>query len=66
MLQFNIGFTAGMETTKVAHQWLQKGNEMDKILVVSNHSRDTYRNTTYIATHNQTGQQVGTKIRNSS
>jgi glycosyltransferase involved in cell wall biosynthesis len=41
----NIGFTAGMETTKVAHEWIQKGNEMDKILVVSNHSRDTYRNT---------------------
>ena len=52
----NIGFTAGMETTQVAHQWLLKGNEMDKILVVSDHSRDTYRNTTYIATHNETGQ----------
>jgi glycosyltransferase involved in cell wall biosynthesis len=53
----NIGFTAGMETTQVAHEWIQKGNQMDKILVVSNHSRDTYRNTTYIATHNETGQQ---------
>jgi len=51
----NIGFTAGMETTRVAHQWIQKGNEMDKILVVSNHSRDTYRDTVYVATHNQTG-----------
>ncbi len=54
----NIGFTAGMETTKVAHQWIQKGNEVDKILVVSNHSRDTYRNTVYLATHNQTNQQI--------
>ena len=58
----NIGFTAGMETTKVAHQWIQKGNEMDKILVVSNHSRDTYRNTTYMATHNQTGQETELKL----
>ena len=31
----NIGYTAGIETTKVAPAWLQKGNEMDKILVVS-------------------------------
>jgi len=53
----NIGFTAGMETTQVAHQWIQKGNEVDKILVVSDHSRDTYRNTVYVATHSETGQQ---------
>jgi glycosyltransferase involved in cell wall biosynthesis len=58
MAPINIGFTAGMETTKVAHQWIQKGNEIDKILVVSDHSRDIYRDTVYIATHNQTGQQV--------
>jgi len=53
----NIGFTAGMETTQVAPEWIQKGNEMDKILVVSNHSRDIYRASVYIATHNETGQQ---------
>ena len=47
-----------METTKVAHQWIQKGNEVDKILVVSDHSRDTYRNTSYIATHNETNHQM--------
>jgi len=58
----NIGFTAGMETTKVAHEWIQKGNQMDKILVVSNHSRDIYRNTTYVATHNQTGQETELKL----
>ena len=42
----NIGYTAGIETTKVAPQWLQKGNEeVDKILVVSNHAKTTYENT---------------------
>jgi len=42
----NIGYTAGIETTKVAPQWLQKGNEeVDKILVVSNHSKSTYEST---------------------
>jgi len=45
MCPINIGYTAGIETTKVSPQWLQKGNEMDKILVVSNHAKDTYVNT---------------------
>ncbi len=41
----NIGYTAGIETTKVSPIWLQKGNEMDKIIVVSNHAKNTYINT---------------------
>ena len=41
----NMGYTAGIETTKVAPQWLVKGNEMDKILVVSNHAKTTYEST---------------------
>ncbi len=53
----NVGFTAGIETTKVAPPWLQKGNEMDKILVVSEHSANVYRQTAYVVTHNQTGEQ---------
>jgi len=54
----NIGYTAGIETTRVAHEWLQKGNLMDKIIVVSNHSKDVYEKTTYDATDTQTGQAV--------
>jgi hypothetical protein len=45
----NIGYTAGMETTKVAPQWLEKGNMMDKIIVVSSHSKQIYENTEYSA-----------------
>jgi glycosyltransferase involved in cell wall biosynthesis len=52
----NIGYTAGIETTKVAPQWLQKGNEMDKILVVSNHAKETYVDTTAQARNPQTGE----------
>ena len=52
----NIGYTAGIETTKVAPQWLQKGNDMDKILVVSNHAKETYQGTIAQATNNQTGE----------
>ena len=45
MCKVNIGYTAGMETTMVAPVWLQKGNDMDKILVVSEHAKTTYEGT---------------------
>ena len=54
----NIGYTAGIETTKVAPIWLQKINEMDKIIVVSNHSKETFENTVYHGKHPQTGQEI--------
>ena len=54
----NIGYTAGIETTKVAHQWIQKANEMDKIIVVSSHSKQVFENTEYQATNQQTGENV--------
>ena len=37
----NIGITAGIESTRVAPLWIQKGNEMDKIVVVSEHAKKT-------------------------
>ena len=52
----NIGYTAGIETTKVAPQWLEKGNVMDKILVVSQHAKSSYVNTVAQAQNNQTGE----------
>ena len=52
----NIGYTAGIETNKVSSDWLEKGNNMDKILVVSNHAKETYINTVYEAKNNQTGE----------
>ena len=45
MCPVNIGYTAGIETTMVAAPWIDKGNLMDKILVVSNHAKATYQNT---------------------
>jgi glycosyltransferase involved in cell wall biosynthesis len=46
----NIGYTAGIETDKVAPIWLQKANDsLDKLLVVSNHAKDTYINTQILA-----------------
>ncbi len=52
----NIGFTAGIECSKVAPIWLQKGNDMDKILVVSEHAKQTYKNTEAHAKNQVTGQ----------
>ena len=54
----NVGYTAGIETTKVAPEWLQKTSLMDKIIVVSNHSKDVFANTVYQATNQQTGETI--------
>jgi glycosyltransferase involved in cell wall biosynthesis len=58
----NIGITAGIETTKVSAPWIQKGNEMDKIIVVSEHSKNVYENTVYVATHNETNEQAEIRL----
>ena len=58
----NIGYTAGIETTRVAPVWLQKGNDMDKILVVSQHAKDSYVNTIAQATNQNTGESFPYKL----
>ena len=59
----NIGYTAGIETDKVSPAWLQKGNEeVDKILVVSNHAKNTYEKTVAQAKNNQTGEIIDYKL----
>jgi glycosyltransferase involved in cell wall biosynthesis len=54
----NIGYTAGIETTKVSHQWIQKANIMTKILTISSHSKKVFENSEYQATNTHTGQEV--------
>ena len=54
----DVGYTAGIETDKVAGEWIMKGNEMDKIITISKHSMDIYKNTTYEATDGSTGQKI--------
>jgi len=58
----NIGYTAGIETTAVAPNWLLKGNDMDNIIVVSNHSKTTYADTVATATHKATGKESPYKL----
>lgn len=43
----NIGVTAGIETTKMSPEWIQKSNLMDKVIVVSKHAKWSYENTTW-------------------
>jgi len=47
MAPINIGYTAGIETTKVSPAWLQKANLMDRIVVVSNHAKNVFESSVY-------------------
>ena len=62
MCPINIGYTAGIETSRVAPVWLEKGNMMDKILVVSTHAKETYQNTVVQATNSQTNETFPYKL----
>ena len=58
MAPVNIGVTAGIETTKVAPIWLQKCNEMDKVITISEHSKNSFLSTVYEGVNKNTGQPV--------
>jgi len=58
----NIGYTAGIETNQCSYHWLPKCNDMDKVLVVSNHSKNSLVKTVAEATHNATGEKVAYKV----
>jgi glycosyltransferase involved in cell wall biosynthesis len=45
--QKNIGITAGIEVNKISPDWIYKANEMDRIIVVSNHAKYGFDNTSY-------------------
>lgn len=44
-----VGYTAGIETTLCSHPWIIKGNEIDRIICVSNHAKDVYEKTQFQA-----------------
>ena len=53
----NIGYTAGIETNKVSPKWIERSNDIvDKIITISDHSRNVFLNTRYDVTNNQTGE----------
>lgn len=54
----NILYTAGIETTRIAPEWIEKCNLVDKLIVVSNHAKQGFKNTTYVK-QNQNGTVIG-------
>lgn len=53
---YNVGVTAGIETTKVAPVWLEKGNQMDKIITISRHAKTVHESTMYEGINKNTQQ----------
>tara|TARA_R110000824_G_scaffold66026_7_gene171667 strand:- start:2401 stop:3756 length:1356 start_codon:yes stop_codon:yes gene_type:complete len=45
--KFNIGITAGIETTAVSSKWIEGCNKMDLIIVPSHHSKSGFVNSIY-------------------
>lgn len=56
--KYNIGITAGIETTLCDHSWLEGCNRMNLILVSSNHAKRVFEETVYNKADAQ-GQIVG-------
>ena len=50
----NIGYTAGIETTRVTPEWLLKSQLMNRIITISNHSKNVYGETSYIGINKET------------
>lgn len=53
---YNIGLTAGIETTACAPQWIEGCNRMNLVLTSSEHSKKVFENTKFEVKHPQTGQ----------
>ena len=58
LASINIGVTAGIETTKISLEWIQKSELMDKIIVVSEHAKTSFLETAYDVINQSTGQSI--------
>lgn len=56
--KFNIGITAGIETTIAPREWIAGCNNMDLIITTSNFSRDVLLSTVYNENEKNTGKLV--------
>ena len=56
---YNIGFTAGIETDTCAPQWIEGMNRMDLNIVSSNHSKSVFENTKFEIKDQNTKQTTG-------
>lgn len=56
--KYNIGITAGIETTIVAPQWLEACNKMDVVFTISEHSKNIFLSSKF-GKQGPNGQQLG-------
>jgi len=54
----NIGYTAGIETTLVTPEWIQKSKIVDKIITISEHSKHVFLNTAWEGVNENTNERV--------
>jgi len=57
--KFNIGVTAGMETTLVHNSWVEGVNRMDLTLVSTRHGKNSFVNSVYEQKDKKTNQTTG-------
>lgn len=57
--RFNIGITAGIETTLCAPKWIEGCNRMDLIITTSQHSKKVFEDMVFDNVDNQTQQKIG-------
>lgn len=57
--KYNIGITAGIETTIAASQWVEACNKMDVVFTISEHSKNVFHASKYGRKGNN-GQDLGT------
>jgi len=60
--KYNIGMTAGIESTACKPEWLEGLNKMDVNFVLSNFNKDVFQKVSYKKTFNQTGQTEDLKM----
>ena len=54
----DIGYTAGIETTHCAPEWTHQCNQMDSVIVVSQHSKNVISNAKFEGTDDNTNEKV--------
>ena len=59
---YNIGITAGIETTMCSAPWIEGMNRMDINLVSTQHSKDVFMNTKFDQMDKNTNQKVSTLV----
>jgi len=60
--KYNIGLTAGIETTACAPQWIEGCNRMDLVLTSSNHSKKVFTSTQYQVENKENGTKTELKV----